>query len=103
MKKEKEKLPVIDDNKKLSATDNDILPEELQLLDTAGEDEEERNLHAAELDATDDDGEPLNESSSAVDKTGRDLDVPGEEGDDDVEDIGEEDEENNSYSVADTE
>ena len=49
-------------------------------------------------DNTDKDGEPLNEASSSVDFTGEDLDVPGAELDDDNESIGEEDEENNSYS-----
>ena len=83
--------------------DTDITPEERALLDAAGEDDEERGLHRAELDDTDDEGELLNEVTSASDKTGRDLDVPGSGDDDDMEDIGEEDEENNSYSQADTE
>jgi hypothetical protein len=83
--------------------DTDITDEERALLDAAGEDDEERGLHRAELDDTDEDGEFLNEASSANDKTGRDLDVPGSGDDDDMEDIGEEDEENNSYSQADTE
>lgn len=81
----------------------DISKEERALLDAAGEDDEERSLHLAELDDHDDDGELLNEVSSATDKSGRDLDVPGSNDDDDMEDIGEEDEENNSYSQADTE
>lgn len=93
-----------DPNKKQEETpDTDITAEERALLDAAGEDDEERGLHRAELDHTDDDGELLNEESSATDKTGRDLDVPGSNDDDDMEDIGEEDEENNSYSQADTE
>lgn len=83
--------------------DAEISPEERALLDAAGEDDEERGLHRAELDDRDDDGELLNEVSAATDKSGRDLDVPGSEDDDDMEDIGEEDEENNSYSEADTE
>jgi len=48
----------------------------------------------------DDDGEMLNEGS---DRSGRDLDVPGSEDDDADEKIGEEDEENNSYSLPDPE
>lgn len=83
--------------------DADITPEERALLDAAGEDDEERGLHRAELDDRDEDGELLNVVSSATDKTGRDLDVPGSDEDDDMEDIGEEDEENNNYSQADTE
>jgi hypothetical protein len=59
-----------------------------------------KQLNAAALDSTDDDGEKLNESS---DMSGRDLDVPGSEDDDADEKIGEEDEENNSYSIRDPE
>ncbi len=76
-----------------------ISKQEIDLLDQAGEDEEEQQLHKAELDTTDEDGELLNEQSFADSKSGRDLDVPGTEEDDDNEDIGEEDEENNSYSL----
>ncbi|RYY13422.1 MAG: hypothetical protein EOO04_31915 [Chitinophagaceae bacterium] len=83
--------------------ESDISAEERALLDAAGEDDEERGLHRAALDDTDEDGELLNEVTSASDKSGRDLDVPGSSDDDDMEDIGEEDEENNSYSQADTE
>jgi len=83
--------------------DSTILPEEIKLLDSAGEDDEERELHQAELDDTDEDGEPLNESTSANDQSGSDLDIPGEEDDDAIDDIGEEDEENNGFSEADTE
>jgi len=57
------------------------------------------DLERAQLDDTDEDGDPLNEKSSASDQSGRDLDVPGTEDDDDNEDIGEEDEENNEYSL----
>jgi hypothetical protein len=45
----------------------------------------------------------LNEDSSADDYTGEDLDIPGADMDDANERIGEEDEENNGYSEADTE
>ncbi len=83
--------------------DTAITAEERALLEAAGEDEEERDLHRAELDDRDAEGELLNEVSSATDRSGRDLDVPGSDDDDDMEDIGEEDEENNSYSQADTE
>lgn len=70
-----------------------ILPGQIDPIDS---DDEE--LERAQLDDTDDDGEPLNEKSSASDQSGRDLDVPGAEDDDDNEDIGEEDEENNEFS-----
>lgn len=85
-----------------SVDDNDttITKQELNLLDTAGAEKEqdELNRENAKLDDTDDDGEALNESD---DMMGEDLDVPGAELDDDNELIGEEDEENNSYSNAD--
>lgn len=83
--------------------ENDITPEERALLDAAGEDDEEQRLRRATLDSKDEDGDLLNEISGATDRTGRDLDVPGSSADDAMEDIGEEDEENNSYSQADTE
>jgi len=41
----------------------------------------------------------LNEKDFSDDVSGRDLDIPGAELDDQVEDIGSEDEENNSYSL----
>jgi len=85
------------------ADDNDITPEEIELLNAAGEDDEERELHGAELDDTDIDGDALNEKTSANAKSGSDLDVPGAADDDADEATGEEDEENNSYSEADTE
>lgn len=92
-----------DSNTEAMQNDSDITPLERKLLDESGEDEEERDLHKAELDDSDADGEPLNEAGSATDRSGRDLDVPGSNDDDEMEDIGEEDEENNSYSEADTE
>ncbi len=53
---------------------------------------------SSELDDTDFDGEKLNED---IDLSGDDLDVPGAEDDDSDEELGEEDEENNSYSLGD--
>ena len=41
----------------------------------------------------------FNEKNFNQDKTGGDLDIPGAELDDEQEDIGSEDEENNSYSI----
>jgi hypothetical protein len=68
--------------------------------DMPGDDE---NLRRAALDNTDDDGEPLNEDSFKMNVSGTDLDVPGAQQDDANENIGEEDEENNEYSIAGTE
>ncbi|MEO6404211.1 MAG: hypothetical protein ABIY51_05395 [Ferruginibacter sp.] len=87
--------------------DANISPEEKAMLDSAFETNsysiDEQQLASAELDNKDDDGTPLNEESMADDVSGKDLDVPGSEADDENEDIGKEDEENNSYSQADTE
>ena len=85
---------------------SDISPEERALLDESLENSssvDNNNLWRSALDNTDDSGELLNEESSADDFTGEDLDIPGAELDDANEEIGEEDEENNGYSQADTE
>lgn len=86
-------------NNNAENTNSSISTLEKQLLDTAGEDDEERRLHGAELDNRDDDGELLNENSSDDIASGSELDVPGSEEDDYDEALGEEDEENNSYSL----
>ena len=75
-----------------------VSDEELALLDASDEGRDGQDLLRAEVDKTDEDGEPLNES---VNLSGDDLDVPGSEQDDDNEAIGEEDEENNLYSNSD--
>ena len=61
--------------------------------------EDDINLRRAALDDTDDDGTPLNEESFNKNVTDSDLDIPGSEEDDEDEEIGEEDEENNAYSL----
>lgn len=79
--------------------DSDITEEEKELLDRTDESmstEEDQDVFKAELDNRDDDGELLNED---IDTTGEDLDVPGAEDDDADEELGEEDEENNQYSL----
>jgi hypothetical protein len=86
--------------------DSDITPEEKRMLDESTDYDlsgDDRVLKNAELDNTDNDGEALNEKNSADDISGSDLDIPGAEDDDANEMIGEEDEENNGYSEADTE
>lgn len=80
----------------------DVSAEEASLLEDAtgyGPDPEDRIIRASALDSTDADGDPLNEKGFSDAYSGRDLDVPGSEDDDANEDIGEEDEENNAYSV----
>ena len=86
--------------------DSSITPAEKAMLDEVLQNNplsnDEINLKHSQLDNTDNDGDLLNEGSSADDNTGEDLDIPGAEEDDANETIGEEDEENNSYSEADT-
>lgn len=87
-------------------TDSNVSLAERALLDDSIDNsltEDNLNLKRSALDNTDNDGEPLNERSMADDISGEDLDVPGAEEDDDNEAIGKEDEENNTYSQADTE
>ncbi len=83
------------DNEPLTEGDSNVTEEERNALeDAATRDpsyEEETRMHQAEVDMTDEDGDPLNE--------GEELDVPGSEDDDELEDTGSEDEENNEYSI----
>lgn len=92
--------------KKIPATDTDISAEERNLLDEGLERDitgDDMGLKKVELDNRDEDGELLNEEGSADDISGGGLDIPGSADDDADEEIGEEDEENNGYSQADTE
>ena len=86
-------------NEEVNATQDNVTAEERKALSDAAKKSvtrDQQNLDAARLDQYDEDGEPLNEGSGFG---GNDLDVPGSELDDDNEEIGEEDEENNPYSV----
>ena len=60
---------------------------------------DEDQLIAARMDSTDFEDEPLNEGSFGNVVSGSDLDVAGSDEDDLSEEIGEEDEENNEYSL----
>ncbi len=94
---EKKSQPAV--NPDISAAERDLLDDSFD-KDISGDD---LGLKKAQLDNKDQDGELLNEESSADDVSGNDLDIPGAEDDDAEEKIGEEDEENNGYSQADTE
>ncbi len=79
-------------------TDN-VTDEENELLQNAAEtmgSEEDAGVQQARVDLRDDDGDRLNEADELE---GDDLDVPGTEDDDELEELGEEDEENNLYSL----
>jgi len=80
----------------------DVSPTERTLLKRADEDmpvTDDPLLRQAGLDKTDAQGEPLNEGSLATSVSGSDLDMSGVDADDPMESIGEEDEENNAYSL----
>ncbi len=87
----------------VSGTDADVTEEDMRMLEAADQNmdtTDSENLQHASLDSVDEDGDPLNEESSLnEDMTGEDLDVPGSSADDADERIGEEDEENNYYSL----
>jgi hypothetical protein len=85
-----------DNNSNVTSTERDLLQRSTESMATLDDDQ----LTAATVDNTDEDGEKLNESSV---RSGNDLDVPGSENDNADEKIGEEDEENNSYSIPDPE
>ncbi len=82
--------------------DSNVSPSEKRDLTISANDmptEDDIHLREAALDDTDNDGTPLNEGSFKKNLTGTDLDVPGAQLDDEDEKIGEEDEENNDYSL----
>jgi hypothetical protein len=73
--------------------EGDVSAEERALLARSANnppDEDERAVHEASLDESDEDGTPLEEKGLDQDPTGSDLDIPGAE-----EGIGDEDEDNN--------
>ena len=81
--------------------ETDVTRDEKEMLERSSESmgtDDDEALRQAALDSTDEDGTELNENASVG---GEDLDVPGSEDDDENELIGEEDEENNSYSLPD--
>ncbi len=92
-----------EDIKIVKGTDADVTKDDLRILETAEQNmdtPDARNLIGSSLDNTDLDGDPLNEDSSLIDDvSAADLDIPGASADDRDEAIGEEDEENNFYSL----
>jgi hypothetical protein len=82
----------MDSDTNVGAVERDLLQKSSVGRDT----NDEKQLRDAKLDTVDNEGDPLNERN---DLAANDLDVPGSEEDDANEEIGEEDEENNSYSL----
>ena len=96
-----ELLNVEGDEVLATSYDANVTKAETELLANAADTmptEDQMALQQAQLDQEDSEGESLNET---VDLSGSDLDVPGSEEDDANEEIGEEDEENNPYSLSD--
>ena len=87
---------ITDETSNVTRTEKELLKRSSESMATP----DDQQLNSADLDQTDDDGSPLNE---IIDHSGNDLDVPGSEQDDPNEKIGEEDEENNPYSLPDQE
>ena len=87
---------LVDKNLDVTNSERDLLQRSSESMATL----DDEQLNTGDLDKTDDEGEMLNETS---DRSGSDLDIPGSEEDDANEEIGEEDEENNSYSLPDPE
>lgn len=86
----------------IMGNDADVSATERTLLRRADEDmpvEDDPRLRHAELDKNDAQGDLLNEGSLATSVSGADLDMAGVDADDPMEAIGEEDEENNIYSL----
>lgn len=83
-------------------TESDLSSAERVTLET-GDDfrntRDEEELRKAGMDSTDFEGETLNEAGFGDEKTGSDLDMANTEDDDSNENVGEEDEENNFYSL----
>lgn len=104
---DEEGLGLFDDNEGdedtglVMGNEADVSETERTLLKRADEDmpDEDPLLRRAELDNTDFEGDVLNEGSLATDVAGGDLDMSGVDADDKMEAIGEEDEENNDYSL----
>ncbi len=91
---------ILEDKDELQlSSDSNVSREERRALaniDNREVDTEDEVLNEAALDSTDDDGTPLNEGSFGRDVSADDLDVPGV----DEDDAGEEDEENEEYSLS---
>lgn len=85
---------------------SNVSPEERAILARMGrEGADDAPLREGRLDSTDNEGAPLNEKGFGEGRNDEvsadDLDIPGTELDDPDEAIGEEDEENNDYSISD--
>jgi hypothetical protein len=91
-----------EDTDLIMGNEADVTKEEQITLQRADEDmptDDDARLRASALDNEDFEGDPLNEAGLGEDVSGGDLDTSGVDADDAMEAIGEEDEENNTYSL----
>ena len=97
----------LDDDIIRMGTEADVSPTDVAMLRTGDSyypSRDEDQLVDASMDNVDFDGEPLNvKGFGLASRTGADLDVPGAEEDDIMEESGAEDEANNEYSLGDQE
>ena len=93
----------MDETFELTGSDGDVSRMEQGLLarsaEASGTDEDDEIMAQSGLDDADEDGTLLNEGSFDTNVSGSDLDTSGTDEDDAMEEIGEEDEENNLYSL----
>ncbi len=90
------------DSEIIMGTDADVEEDEKLVLDKADKElptQDAANLTMVTLDSTDNEGDLLNEGGAATDVSGADLDTGLINEDDAMENIGAEDEENNTYSL----
>lgn len=81
----------------VEGAEDELKPAKKNPYDVTGDDLEALGPEDLSMDMGDD--EQLKHRNHTVDFSGKDLDIPGSELDDDSEEIGSEDEENNSYSL----
>ena len=93
----------MDETFEITGSDGDVSRMEQGLLarsaEASGTDEDDEIMAQSGLDDADEDGTLLNEGSFDTNVSGSDLDTSGTDEDDAMEEIGEEDEENNLYSL----
>lgn len=101
---DEEGVGILDDDEEsepiITGTTSNVSRVEKKVLQAADEDmptTNDKNVRMAELDSTDEAGTPLNEGTGIG--GGSDLDIAGADEDDLNEELGEEDEENNGYSL----
>jgi len=86
---------------KTTGSDADVSRDERKVLEQIDymPTTDENNLHAARMDNVDFQNEPLNERSFGEERSGRDLDIPGNTDETRTDAMGQGDEENKHYSL----